>query len=130
GLQLDRLPRYFVSGQPQHVILRGNNRQVIFATEDDYQFFRDCLVEAAQRFGLAVHAFVWMTNHVYLLAAGGLTGRCSDVPPLAGGPSIPCPSPELHGELILGCRRFLHRIRRRCEAASTFATTASIQMLS
>ena len=63
-----RLPRYFVSGQPQHVILRGNNRQVIFAAEDDYQFFRDCLVEAAQRFGLAVHAYVWMTNHVHLLA--------------------------------------------------------------
>lgn len=62
-----RLPRYFVPGQPQHVILRGNNRQAIFASDDDYPFFRDCLVEAAQRFGLAVHAYVWMTNHVHLL---------------------------------------------------------------
>lgn len=63
-----RLPRYIVPGQPQHVILRGNNRQAIFAAETDYEFFRDCLVEAAQRFGLAVHAYVWMTNHVHLLA--------------------------------------------------------------
>ena len=50
-----RLPRYFVPGQPQHIILRGNNRQAIFAAERDL-FFRDCLVEAAQRFGLGVHA--------------------------------------------------------------------------
>ena len=60
------LPRYFVPGQPQHIILRGNNRQAIFAAEQ--LFFRDCLVEAAQRFGLGVHAYVWMTHHVHLLA--------------------------------------------------------------
>ena len=34
-----RLPRYFVSGQAQHVIQRGNNRQSIFAADDDYQLF-------------------------------------------------------------------------------------------
>ena len=63
-----RLPRYFVPGQPQHLILRGNNRQAIFAAEQDYLFFRDCLVEAARRFGLGVHAYVSMTHHVHLLA--------------------------------------------------------------
>ncbi|MDQ5946411.1 MAG: hypothetical protein QG619_1834, partial [Pseudomonadota bacterium] len=26
-----RLPRYFAKGVPQHVILRGNNREPIFA---------------------------------------------------------------------------------------------------
>jgi putative transposase len=63
-----RLPRYVIPGQPQHIIQRGNNRQVIFVTDDDYQFFRDALVEAAGRFGLAIHAYVWMTNHIHLLA--------------------------------------------------------------
>lgn len=63
-----RLPRYVIPGQPQHIIQRGNNRQVIFAAEADYQFFRDALVEAAGRFGLAIHAYVWMTNHIHLLA--------------------------------------------------------------
>jgi putative transposase len=63
-----RLPRYVIPGQPQHIIQRGNNRQAIFAAESDYQFFRDCLVEAAGRFGLAIHAYVWMTNHIHLLA--------------------------------------------------------------
>jgi putative transposase len=63
-----RLPRYVIPGQPQHLIQRGNNRQAIFLSEDDYVFFRDALVQAAQKQGLAVHAYVWMTNHVHLLA--------------------------------------------------------------
>jgi putative transposase len=63
-----RLPRYVVPGQPQHIIQRGNNRQVIFAAEADYQFFRDALIEAAKQHGLIVHAYVWMTNHIHLLA--------------------------------------------------------------
>ena len=64
-----RLPRFFIPGQPQHIIARGNNRQIIFAANADYQFFRDALVEAAGRFGLAVHGYVWMTNHIHLLAS-------------------------------------------------------------
>lgn len=63
-----RLPRYVMPGQPQHIIQRGNNRQVIFAADADYQFFRDALIEAATKHGLAVHAYVWMTNHIHLLA--------------------------------------------------------------
>ena len=43
------LPRYILPGQPQHIIQRGNNRQVIFPTDADYQFFRDAMVEAAGR---------------------------------------------------------------------------------
>ena len=62
-----RLPRYVIPGQPQHVIQRGNNRQAIFAADANYQFFRDAIVEASGRFGLAIHAYVWMTNHVHLL---------------------------------------------------------------
>jgi putative transposase len=63
-----RLHRYAIPGHPQHVILRGNNRQAIFVGTQDYEVFRDSIVEAAQHFGLAVHAHVWMTNHVHLLA--------------------------------------------------------------
>ncbi len=62
-----RLPRYNLPGQPQHIILRGNNRCVIFSAEEDYRFFLDCLRDAADRHGCAVHAYVLMTNHVHLL---------------------------------------------------------------
>lgn len=63
-----RLPRYVIPNQPQHIIQRGNNRQVIFVADADYQFFRDALVDAATKHGLAIHAYVWMTNHIHLLA--------------------------------------------------------------
>lgn len=62
-----RLPRYFVEGQPQHLIQRGNNREPIFAGDDDYPFYLECLQEAAERHGCAIHAYVLMTNHVHLL---------------------------------------------------------------
>ena len=74
-----RLPRYVIPGQPQHVIQRGNNRQIIFAAEADYPFFRDALVEAADKYGLAIHAYVWMTNHVHLLATPGFDDSISKV---------------------------------------------------
>jgi putative transposase len=63
-----RLPRYFVEGMPQHIIQRGNNRDVVFAADEDYRFFLECLGDAAERQGLLVHAYVLMTNHVHLLA--------------------------------------------------------------
>lgn len=62
-----RLPRYVLPGQPQHVIQRGNNRSVTFFAEEDYSFYRECLKEACDKHGCAVHAYVLMTNHVHLL---------------------------------------------------------------
>ncbi|MFM9914139.1 MAG: transposase [Methylophilaceae bacterium] len=74
-----RLPRYVVPGQPQHIIQRGNNRQIIFAAEADYQFFRDALIEAAAKHGLQIHAYVWMTNHIHLLATPQFENSISKV---------------------------------------------------
>ena len=42
-----RLPRYVIPNQPHHIIQRGNNRQMIFAADADYQFFRDALIDAS-----------------------------------------------------------------------------------
>jgi putative transposase len=62
------LPRYFIEGQPHHVIQRGNNRTATFASEDDFRFFLVCLGEAVLEHGVAIHALVLMTNHIHLLA--------------------------------------------------------------
>jgi putative transposase len=63
-----RLPRYFAPGQPQHLIQRGNDRQKIFRSADDYAVFYECLVDAADRYGCAVHAYILMPTHMHLLA--------------------------------------------------------------
>ena len=43
-----RLPRFYLPGQPLHVIQRGNNREPIFAADADYHFYLRCLQEAAE----------------------------------------------------------------------------------
>jgi len=64
---MSRHPRFVLPGQPQHVIVRGNNRDVIFASDDDYRFYLDKLAAACARFDCELHAYVLMTNHVHLL---------------------------------------------------------------
>ena len=62
-----RLPRFTIPGQPQHVIQRGNNREPIFAAEEDYQYYLERLQEAARKCQVDIHAYVLITNHVHLL---------------------------------------------------------------
>ena len=62
-----RLPRLSLPGVPHHVIQRGNNRQAIFSSAQDRQAFLDRLEENAQKFAVAVHAYVLMDNHFHLL---------------------------------------------------------------
>ncbi len=64
---MPRKPRMYMAGIPCHVIQRGNNRNACFYREDDYLFYLDCLSDACQRYGVACHAYVLMTNHSHLL---------------------------------------------------------------
>lgn len=64
-----RKPRFGLSAVPQHVIQRGNNREPCFFAEADYQFYLECIRDAAERYRCAVHAYVLMTNHVHLLVS-------------------------------------------------------------
>jgi putative transposase len=62
-----RLPRFVLVGHPQHVIVRGNNREPIFYAEEDYQFYLEKLKRACDKHNCDIHAYVLMTNHVHLL---------------------------------------------------------------
>ena len=62
-----RLPRLTVTGYPQHVILRGNNRQDIFRNTADYQRMLDLMEQHSREQGVEIHAYVLMTNHLHLL---------------------------------------------------------------
>ena len=65
---MSRLPRLSVPGYPHHVIQRGNNRQPIFASLADRQFFLELLEQNAKKFAVQLHAYVLMDNHFHLLA--------------------------------------------------------------
>jgi putative transposase len=63
-----RLPRYLAPELPLHIVQRGNDRQTIHLDDADQRSFRTCLADAASRHGLAIHAYVSMSNHFHLLA--------------------------------------------------------------
>jgi putative transposase len=65
---MPRQPRAFVDGLPAHVTLRGVDRQDIFFLDGDRTRFLTFLKEGSERHGLAIHAYVLMSNHVHLLA--------------------------------------------------------------
>jgi putative transposase len=62
-----RLPRFVLPGHPQHVIIRGNNRDPVFIVDADYRLFLDKLRDATRKHQCDIHAYVLMTNHVHLL---------------------------------------------------------------
>lgn len=73
-----RLPRLVVPGLPHHLIQRGNNRQKIFADDQDRERLLALLGEYAERHRVEIHGYVLMDNHLHLLAtprdAAGLPG--------------------------------------------------------
>jgi putative transposase len=66
-MNMPRLPRLVLVGQPHHVIIRGNNREPIFIADEDYQFYLEKLRLACVKHQCDLHAYVLMTNHVHLL---------------------------------------------------------------
>tara|TARA_R110002073_G_scaffold318467_1_gene492598 strand:- start:1982 stop:2326 length:345 start_codon:yes stop_codon:yes gene_type:complete len=55
------------AGVSQHIVQRGNNRQVCFACDEDVAAYANWLHEGARKYEVLIHAWVFMTNHVYLL---------------------------------------------------------------
>ncbi|ODS23232.1 transposase [Candidatus Endobugula sertula] len=63
-----RLPRFCPAGLAQHIVQRGNNRSVCFASKEDFAAYAHWLDKYSTKFKVAIHAWVFMTNHVHLLA--------------------------------------------------------------
>ena len=65
---MPRFARAVVPECPHHITQRGNNRQDVFFVPDDYRLYLDILREQAGRYGLEIHAYCLMANHVHLVA--------------------------------------------------------------
>jgi putative transposase len=72
-----RKPRVDLGGYTYHVTQRGNNRDACFFADEDYRFYRDCIKQSSDKYRVAVHAYVLMTNHVHLLVTTKLNGDLS-----------------------------------------------------
>ena len=74
---MSRLPRLCPQGIPLHIIQRGNNRQISFICKEDYRNYLGFVFDGATAYGVYVHAWVLMTNHVQLLATSHSDGNVS-----------------------------------------------------
>ena len=74
---MPRRQRLCPAGVPQHIVQRGNNRQVCFTSDKDIAAYANWLAEAAGKYDVAIHAWVFMTNHVHLLATPRREGGIS-----------------------------------------------------
>jgi putative transposase len=68
---MPRQARPRVAGIPFHVIQRGHNRGPCFFSDADRAYYVRELGQQARGHGVAVHAYVLMTNHVHLLMTAG-----------------------------------------------------------
>ncbi|MFH2092018.1 MAG: transposase [Pseudomonadota bacterium] len=72
-----RLTRITPVNIPLHIIQRGNNRQVCFASDDDHVSYATWLEEYSKQYSVDIHAWMMMTNHVHLLCTPRLDGAVS-----------------------------------------------------
>jgi putative transposase len=66
-----RMARIVVPGIPHHVTQRGNRRQQIFFSDEDYRTYRSLLTEGCAEAGVEVWAYALMPNHVHLILLPG-----------------------------------------------------------
>jgi REP-associated tyrosine transposase len=76
---MPRLQRIRAPGYPQHIVQRGNNREDCFFAEADYATYLRWLDRAARAYGVVLHAYVLMPDHVHLLVTPTLEGGVSRV---------------------------------------------------
>lgn len=64
---MPRLARIVVPDIPHHVTQRGNRRERVFFSPDDYRLYRTMLAQAAASAGTEIWAYCLMPNHVHLI---------------------------------------------------------------
>ena len=74
---MPRRPRLEMPGVSLHLTHRGVNRAATFLDDEDFQLYLSCLAEAFTERGIALHAYVLMTNHVHLLLTSPAPGLLS-----------------------------------------------------
>jgi putative transposase len=81
---MPRRARHYLPGLPYHLVQRGNNRQACFIEPDNYQHYLDLWRELSQRYGVAVHAYCLMTNHIHFLVTPDSKASISNVTKVVG----------------------------------------------
>ncbi|OGX38318.1 MAG: hypothetical protein A3C53_02540 [Omnitrophica WOR_2 bacterium RIFCSPHIGHO2_02_FULL_68_15] len=74
---MPRRPRIWFPEALYHLIVRGDNREIIFFSDADYRRYLELVAEARQRFECRLFAYALMTNHAHLMVQTGQTHSVS-----------------------------------------------------
>jgi len=81
---MPRRSRMYIAGLPYHIVQRGNNREACFIEPEDYQFYLELWGGLSKRYGVSVHAYCLMTNHIHILATPSSESAISNFMKVAG----------------------------------------------
>ena len=65
---MPRVSRIVVTEVAHHITQRGNNRQDVFFVDDDRLVYLELLRKNCEKYGMRVHGYCLMTNHVHIVA--------------------------------------------------------------
>ena len=65
---MPRRARMYLPDLPYHIVQRGNNREACFIEPENYLYYLELWKEISSRYGVSVHAYCLMTNHIHVLA--------------------------------------------------------------
>ena len=68
---MPRQARIILPNTPHHIMQRGHNRQVVFSSEDDFEYYRQNLILFKEEFNCKIYTYCLMTNHVHLVIDPG-----------------------------------------------------------
>jgi len=74
-----RTRRIHYPGLIYHVINRGNNRQMIFFEDADYQLYLNLLYRYKKKYQFKLFCYCLMANHIHLLIKVGEKGNISQI---------------------------------------------------
>lgn len=81
---MPRRARMYVPGLPYHLVQRGNNRQACFIEPENYHYYLELWQTLSRRYGVAVHAYCLMTNHIHFLATPSTDSALSNTMKVIG----------------------------------------------
>lgn len=64
---MPRYKRFTIENGVYHILARGNNRQAVFLSEDDYRKFINLVKRCKEKFSFKVYHYVLMPNHYHLI---------------------------------------------------------------
>ena len=76
---MPRRPRNVIPGLPLHIVQRGNDRRRTFRRSVDFRCYLAALRETSDEYGVDVHAFALMPNHVHLLVTPATSAGASSM---------------------------------------------------